>query len=172
MGLRSWFSRSARTPDSFADVKEVTTRKLPLPCNTTSRDFVVFSAKKEKDGRWSLHGYYAHTISPKISISQVAAAFSQVILKNVPPSTPVDLKKTRFNFDQIFLILKEMEETMLCNNQASTEVEPPNHYMAAYRLLPKVFRETLADMYAQNLEKGRVLPPKPQSGGSSPYRKL
>jgi hypothetical protein len=154
--LRRLFNRAA---DSFDQVRSMVTRKLPIPDLEGTTKYVQFHAKRDKQGFW--------TISSKHNATQVTQGFQTVsktfqaaaqkhIGRNIEHSEDV-----RMNFDTAFLILKDMEESLLKYKGTVAGPEPSHHFMAAYRLLPKQFREGLDDLLAHRTDKkGIILPPK------------
>ena len=65
------------------------------------------------------------------------------------------------NFDAAFLILRDMEESLLKYRNTPAGPEPAHHFMAAYRLLPAGFKEQMDDLFFSHAdEKGEILAPK------------
>lgn len=159
--MKKTFQRfSKRQPDSFDQVREMTTRKLPVPDLDGTSIYVQFTAEKSKEGYW--------TISSKTNLKSVTAglqsvgrAYQDAVTKHFGKRVE-QYKGLTLNFDTAFLILRDMEESLLKYNNTPAGEEPPRHYMGAYRLLPLQFREGLDDLGHNRTEKsGPILPPKP-----------
>jgi hypothetical protein len=148
-----------RVADSFDQVRLMVTRKLPIPDMEGTGKYVEFQAKRDKQGFWSITSKHNVT-SVTYGFQTVSRAYQAAVLKHTGKS--VD-KGDEFlmNFDTAFLILKDMEESLLKYNGTAAGAEPANHFMAAYRLLPQQFREGLDDLFFSRTEKkGEILAPK------------
>ncbi len=76
------------------------------------------------------------------------------------------------NFDTAYLILKDMEDSLLKYRATPPGEEPKHHFMAAYRLLPEKFREGLDDLYFSRTEKkGQILTSKSVAPVAQPAAK-
>jgi hypothetical protein len=164
--LRRIFNRAA---DSFDQVAWMVTRKLPVPDLEGTKKYVQFTAQRGKDGYW--------TISSKHNMTNITAGF-QAVSRAYQKATEkhADRKAATgetlsMNFDTTFLVLKDMEESLLGHTGTAPDSEPKHHFMHAYRLLPKQFREGLDDLLFKRTEqKGRLMEPKtrPQSAQQKP----
>jgi hypothetical protein len=154
--MRSIFKRVA---DSFDQVRLMVTRKLPIPDMEGTGKYVEFQAKRDKQGFWSITSKHNVT-SVTYGFQNVSRAYQAAVLKHTGKS--VDKGESfLMNFDTAFLILKDMEESLLKYNNQPAGAEPANHFMAAYRLLPQQFREGLDDLFFSRTEKkGEILAPK------------
>lgn len=150
--MRNIFKRVA---DSFDQVKLMVTRKLPIPDMEGTGKYVEFQAKRDKQGFWTITSKHNVT-SVTYGFQTVSRAFQAAVTKHTGRvSGDADL----MNFDTAFLILKDMEESLLKYKNTPAGNEPPDHFMAAYRLLPQQFREGLDDLFFNRTEKkGEILP--------------
>jgi len=155
--LKKIFNKAA---DSFDQVTQMVTRKLPIPDLEGTDKFIQFTAKREKSGQW--------TISSKHNLKQVTAGLQDVSRAYLAAAEkhlgrrPYAGEAAEMNFDNASLILRDLEESLLKYKATLAGEEPKHHYMAAYRLLPKQFREGLDDIFFDRTEKkGQILPPKP-----------
>ncbi len=150
---------SRKPPNSFDQVAEMTTRKLPVPDLEGTDIYIRFNAEKSKEGYW--------TISSKTNLKNVTAglqaigrAYQAAVQKHFGAHVE-KYKDLALNFDTAYLILRDMEESLLKYNNSPAGEEPARHYMGAYRLLPQQFREGLDDLAHSRTEKlGEILPPK------------
>ncbi len=153
--MRNIFRRVA---DSFDQVKLMVTRKLPIPDMEGTGKYVEFQAKRDKQGFWTITSKHNVT-SVTYGFQTVSRAYQAAVQKHTGKS--VDGDGFLMNFDTAFLILKDMEESLLKYNNTPAGNEPVNHFMAAYRLLPQQFREGLDDLFFSRTEKkGQILSPK------------
>ena len=150
---------TGKPANSFDQVEEMTTRKLPIPDLGDPNKFVQFIAKRTKEGYW--------TINYKNNVKSITAGFQTikdaypVAVKKHSGAAPSSTLTQTYNFDTAFLILRDMEETLLKHSGAVLDTEPDRHYMAAYRLLPRQFQESLDDLFLTRTEsKGAIIPPK------------
>ncbi|MBI1214924.1 MAG: hypothetical protein GC185_03785 [Alphaproteobacteria bacterium] len=157
--LRRIFNRVA---DSFDKVNWMVTRKLPVPDLEGTKKYVQFTAQRGKDGYW--------TISSKHNMTNITAGFQSVSRAyHKAAEKHADRKLSpgdsfSMNFDTAFLILKDMEDSLLSRTGTTPGDEPKHHFMHAYRLLPKQFREGLDDLLFKRTElKGRLMEPKPRA---------
>lgn len=154
--LRKIFNKAA---DSFDQVAEMVTRKLPVPDLEGTDKFIQFTAKRNKTGQWN--------ITSKNNLKQVTAgledvsrAYQTAVEKHYGRKAPIP-GEVDMNFDTAYLILKDMEESLLKYKATPGGEEPKHHFMSAYRLLPKQFREGLDDLFFdRTTKKGQILPPK------------
>ena len=154
--MRNIFKRVA---DSFDQVRHMSTRKLPIPDMEGTGKYVEFNAKRDKSGFWSITSKHNVT-SVTYGFQTVSRAYQAAVLKHTGKSVDKD-DDLLMNFDTAFLILRDMEEALLKYKNTPAGEEPANHFMAAYRLLPKQFREGLDDLFFSRTEKkGEVLAPK------------
>lgn len=158
--LKKIFNKAA---DSFDRVDEMVTRKLPVPDLEGTDKFVQFTAKRNKSGQWN--------ITSKNNMKQVTAgveiisrAYQAALEKHYGRKSLYTGESLDMNFDTAFLVLKDMEESLLRYKATPGGDEPKNHFMAAYRLLPKQFREGLDDLlFDRTAKKGPLLAPKAQA---------
>lgn len=156
--MKNMFRRIAT---SFDKVTLMTTRRLPVPDLEGTGKYVEFQARRDKQGFWS--------ITSKHNVTQVTAGFQtvsrafQAACQKHAGVVPDKGENLLLNFDTAFLILKDMEESLLKYNATPMGEEPGWHYMAAFRLLPQQFREGLDDLFSSRTErKGAILAPKPR----------
>ncbi len=154
--LNKIFNKAA---DTFDRIEQMVTRKLPVPDLEGTDKFVQFTAKRGKHGHW--------TVSSKHNLKQVTTGLEdvsrayQAAVEKHAGRKPYSGEDMAMNFDTCILVLKDMEESLLKYKATPGGEEPKHHYMAAYRLLPKQFREGLDDLYFDRTEKkGQILPPK------------
>lgn len=153
--LRKIFNRPAQ---SFDQVDQMVTRQLPIPDLEGTGKTIQFTAKRGKLGHW--------TISSKHNMRHVTAGLQKVSLAYQQACEKHAGRKPmgeafEMNFDTAFLILKDMEESLLKYRATAPAEEPKHHFMSAYRLLPEKFREGLDEIYfARSDRKGLILPPK------------
>ena len=156
MGIFNIFNKTA---DSFDRVRHMVTRRLPIPDLEGTGKYVEFHAKRDKQGFWTISSKHNVT-SVTHGFQTVSRAFQAACLKHTG-RVPDKSENFLMNFDTAFLVMKEMEEALLKYNSTPAGNEPPNHFMAAYRLLPQQFREGLDDLYFNRTEKkGEILAPK------------
>jgi hypothetical protein len=148
-----------RIASSFDRVNYMATRRLPVPDLEGTGKYVEFQAHRDKQGFWS--------ITSKHNVTQVTAGFQtvsrafQAACVKHAGQAPEKGEDFLLNFDTAFLILKDMEESLLRYNGTPAGAEPGWHYMAAFRLLPQQFREGLDDLFSSRTErKGQILAPK------------
>jgi|GEM_PF-1369903 len=153
--FKGWFNKAA---NSFDEVKEMTTRKLPVPDLEGTEKFVQLNAKRTKDGYWTIN-IQNNIKTVTAGVQEVSRAYRSAITKHtgryVSGSDDTDF---RMNFDAAFLILRDMEESLLKYRDTPPGAEPDKHFMAAYRLLPQAFREQMDDIFFdRTAEKGEIL---------------
>lgn len=152
--LRKWFNRAA---DSFDQVDQMVTRKLPIPDLEGTDKSIQFTAKRGKLGHWTISSKH-NLRNVTYGLQKVSLAYQKACEKHAGKK-PGD-GEFEMNFDTAFLILKDMEESLLKYRQTAPSEEPKHHFMAAYRLLPEKFREGVDDLYFARAEKkGAILPP-------------
>ncbi len=150
---------TGRPADSFDQVNVMTTRKLPIPNFEGTDKFVQFTAKRTKEGIWQID-YKTNVKSVTAGFQTVQEAYPAAILKHLG-SVPSKPALQTYNFDNAFLILKDLEESLLKYSGVVPGEEPDRHYMAAYRLLPRQFQEGLDDLFLARTEtKGSIVPEK------------
>ena len=133
------------------------TRKLPIPgFDETSNKFIQFTARRTKEGYWTIGTKY-NLKTMTAGLVTVTEAFASAATKHT--GKPLDAaKETPLNFDTAFLILRDLEESLLKFTKTMTGNEPSYHYMEAYRLLPKQFQEGLDEIYFERNDKRAILP--------------
>lgn len=162
MGIDSFFRRiSRKAAKSIDEVDRMYTRRLPIPGLANSKRFIIFFAERNNAGQWkvfSQDNYVvdAGKITTEMKLS--SAAIQKAFTKHISRGVTKDLK---MNFDQAFLVLRELEEAYLQHANKTPDKEPFDHYMAAYRLLPRQFQESLDEIYKSRLAEGGILPAKP-----------
>lgn len=153
--LRKIFGKAA---DSFDQVDQMVTRKLPIPDLEGTDKFIQFTAQRGKMGHWTITSKH-NMKSVTGGLQKVSQAYQQACEKHAgrkPTGEAFEM-----NFDTAFLILKDVEEALLKYRSTAPGEEPKHHFMAAYRLLPEKFREGLDDLYfARHEKKGSILAPK------------
>lgn len=153
--FRKLFNRAA---DSFDQVDQMVTRKLPIPDLEGTDKNIQFVARRGKYGHWTITSKH-NLRSVTSGLQKVSHAYQAACEKHAgrkPSGDPFEM-----NFDTAFLILKDMEESLLKYRATPSGEEPKHHFMAAYRLLPEKFREGLDDLYFSRSEKkGAILAPK------------
>lgn len=158
--FKGWFNKAA---SSFDDVKQMTTRKLPVPGLEGTDKFVQLSAKRTKEGYWTI-SIQNNIKTVTGGVQEVSRAYREAITKYTGRRIGSNAEEFRMNFDAAFLILRDMEESLMKYKDSAPSAEPDFHYMAAYRLLPPSFREEMDDLFFQkHAEKGGILPPKPKA---------
>ena len=153
--LKKIFNKAA---DSFDQVADMVTRKLPVPDLEGTDKFIQFTAKRSKTGQWNITS--KHNLKQVTAgLEDVSRAYQLAVSKHYGPRAYIgDLD---MNFDTAFLILKDVEESLLKYKQTPGGEEPKHHFMSAYRLLPKQFREGLDELlFDRTAKKGQILPPK------------
>ncbi|MDY0008295.1 MAG: hypothetical protein RBS08_01190 [Bdellovibrionales bacterium] len=164
--FKGWFNKAA---DSFDDVKQMTTRKLPFPGLEGSDKFIQLTAKRTREGYWTISSQ-TNIKTVTGGVQDVSRAYRQAVSKYTGRSASSSGEEFRMNFDAAFLILRDMEESLIRYKDSAPTPEPDFHYMAAYRLLPQAFREQMDDIFHEKHgENGGILPakPKPQSPANS-----
>jgi hypothetical protein len=141
--MKSWFNRRAK---SFDDVKEMVTRKLPVPDMGGDDKFVQFTARRDSEGYWTLSSKNnLKTVTQ--GVETLSQAFQKAIDKHLScarAQTPnLRQKQSLMTFDSAFLILRDMEQSLLAFTGEAAKEEPANHYMAAWRLMPQRLQESL-----------------------------
>lgn len=154
--LKKWFNRAA---DSFDQVDQMVTRQLPVPDLEGTDKSIQFTAKRGKLGHWTISSKH-NLRNVTYGLQKVSLAYQKACEKHAGRKPDAD-GKLEMNFDTAFLILKDMEESLLKYRQTAPGEEPKHHFMAAYRLLPEKFREGLDDLYFARAEKkGAILAPR------------
>lgn len=152
--FKGWFNKAA---NSFDEVKQMTTRKLPVPDLEGTDKYVQLTAKRTKDGYWTINiDNNIKTVTA--GVQEVSRAYRSALTKHTGRYVQQGDEEFRMNFDAAFLILRDMEESLLKYRDTPPGAEPAHHFMAAYRLLPNAFREQMDDIYFErNEEKGEIL---------------
>lgn len=154
--IKKFFNRVA---DSFDKLTTMVTRKLPVPDMEGAGKFVQFTATRGKDGYWTISSKHNMT-SITAGFQTVSRAYHQAVEKHAN-RTSVPGDTVSMNFDTAFLVLKDMEESLIAHTGTVPDSEPKHHFMHAYRLLPEQFRAGLDDLLFKRTEqKGQLLPPK------------
>lgn len=156
-----------KSSDSFDRTKEMVTRELPIPDLEGTKKYIQFIAKKDKDGLWTITSNN-NVKSVTGGIIEVSKAWSAVQTKYLGVASDSGYKMT---FDSAFLILRDMEESLLKYRETEPGAEPKGHYMHAYRLLPQGLKTRLDETYFSYMRtKAPILPPatKPQNGRATP----
>lgn len=175
--FRKIFNRAAA---SFDQLDYMVTRQLPIPDLEGSDKYVQFIAKRAKSGNWTISSKH-NLRMVTAGLQKVSHAYQAACEKHLGRKSFGDAPE--MNFDTAFLILKDMEESLLRYRATPPKEEPKHHYMAAYRLLPEKLREGLDDLFFSRTEKkGLILQPKalvepvaqpgakPESGRPQPPR--
>lgn len=170
--IRRAFRRATGKPaDSFDQVDEMITRKLPIPgFDESSNKFIQFTARRTKEGYWTIGSKY-NLKSMTAGLMTATEAFAAAAEKHIGKPLAA-AQETPLNFDTAFLILRDLEESLLKFTKTVTREEPTYHYMEAYRLLPKQFQEGLDEIYFDRNDKRAILPilpppaPKPTDSGA------
>lgn len=151
--------------DSFDRTKEMKTRELPIPDLEGTKKYIQFTAKKGKDGLWSITS--SHNVkSVTGGIVEISKAWRAAQTKYLGVAADSDFKMT---FDTAFLMLRDMEESLLKYRESEPGAEPKGHYMHAYRLLPQGLKTKLDDTYFSYMRtKGQILPPAAKPSGGKP----
>jgi len=158
--FKGWFNKAA---NSFDDVKQMTTRKLPVPDLEGTDKFVQLTAKRTKEGYWTI-SIQNNIKTVTAGVQEVSRAYREAITKYTGRRASSGNEEFRMNFDAAFLILRDMEESLIKYREAAFSPEPDFHYMAAYRLLPQSFREQMDELFFdKHAERGGILPPKPKA---------
>ncbi|MDP2206233.1 MAG: hypothetical protein Q8K65_08000 [Alphaproteobacteria bacterium] len=158
--FKGWFNKAA---NSFDDVKQMTTRKLPVPDLDGTDKFVQLTAKRTKEGYWTI-SIQNNIKTVTNGVQEVSRAYRDAITKYTGRRISSNTDEFRMNFDAAFLILRDMEESLMKYKETAPSPEPDFHYMAAYRLLPQAFREQMDELFFEkHAERGGILPPKPKA---------
>ena len=158
--FKGWFNKAA---NSFDDVKQMTTRKLPVPDLEGTDKFVQLTAKRTKEGYWTI-SIQNNIKTVTAGVQEVSRAYREAITKYTGRRIGSNTDEFRMNFDAAFLILRDMEESLMKYKETAPSPEPDFHYMAAYRLLPQTFREQMDELFFEkHVERGGILPPKPKA---------
>ncbi len=159
MGIRSVFRRlSGKPPISFDEINTMATRRIPLPDAGKKDAYIKIISKKDSTGQWRLcspaHNF-EYSVMPVHLKEDLFSAISLALYKHTGDG---NLDHARgLNFDATFMILRDLEEAYMHRDKTSPEKEPLDHYMVAYRLLPKKYAEGLDDLFQVRLEKGPAL---------------
>ena len=146
---------SRQQAKTCGEVDRMCTRKLPIKNAGKVDSSIYFLGKKNKTGHWGLFSINKGPIPPK-ELTLLENTLRAIYKKHLGQSSTED----SMNFDEAFLILRELEETYLKHGAAAPDTEPFDHYMAASRLLPKQFREGLDDLYRTRQPEKEILPSK------------
>jgi hypothetical protein len=157
--FKGWFNKAA---NSFDDVKQMTTRQLPVPGLEGSDKFVQLTAKRTKEGYWTI-SIQNNLKTVTAGVQETSRAYREAITKYTGRRITNNTDEFRMNFDAAFLILRDMEESLMKFKDTAPQAEPDFHYMAAYRLLPRAFREQMDEIFFdKHGENGGILPQKPK----------
>lgn len=158
--MKNFFRRvTGRPVDSFDQVTRMTTRKLPIPDLETTNKFVRFTAKRTKEGYWEITSD-TNMKSVTAGFQLVQEGFQNAVEKHLGQKLTKGYTQP-YNFDTAFLILRDMEESLLKRAGSEAKNEPDGHYMAAYRLLPRKYQEGIDDIHQTRTEKaGPAVAPK------------
>ena len=135
--MKSWFNRSAK---HFDDVTEMVTRKLPIPDIDDDDKYVQFVARRDENGYWAISSRNnVHTVTE--GIEHVSRAFQSALHKHLSESLNASQTKRQkqgeMTFDNAFIILRDLEKSVLAHAETlAAGAEPKNHFMAAWRLMP------------------------------------
>lgn len=155
--FKGWFNKAA---NSFDEVKQMTTRQLPVPGLEGTDKFVQLTAKRTKEGYWTI-SIQNNIKTVTAGVQDVSRAYREAISKYTGRRIGSDSDEFRMNFDAAFLILRDMEESLMKYKDTAPSAEPDFHYMAAYRLLPQAFREQMDGLFFEkHSQNGGILPPK------------
>lgn len=163
--FKGWFNKAV---NSFDDVKQMTTRQLPLPGLEGTDKFVQLTAKRTAEGYWTI-SMQNNVKTITAGVEDVARAYRAAITKYTHRKAVSADEVFRMNFDAAFLILRDMEESLMQHAGSTPQAEPEGHYMAAYRLLPQAFRTQIDELYHEKQgENGGILPPRARPGANKP----
>jgi len=152
--FKGWFNKAA---NSFDEVRQMTTRKLPVPDLEGTDKFVQLTAKRTKEGYWTI-SIDNNIKTVTAGVQEVSRAYRSAINKHTGRYVTAGDEELRMNFDAAFLILRDMEEALLKYRNTPAGPEPAHHFMAAYRLLPTGFKEQMDDLFFSHTEeKGEIL---------------
>lgn len=157
--LKGLFSRKAA--DKFDQVDQMVTRKLPIPDLDGTDKYVQLTAKRDRHGLWTITGKNNMKMITS-GMRAIDRAYNAALAKHAADAPkPEKDSPLRMDFDQAYLMLRDMEESLLKYNATPPAEEPPRHYMAAYRLLPQGFREKMDELLRLRTEEaGEILPPR------------
>lgn len=163
--FRKIFNKAA---DSFDQVDQMVTRKLPIPDLENTDKNIQFTATRGKYGHWTITSKH-NLRNVTYGLQQISHAYQAACEKHAGRKPGDDME---MNFDTAYLILKDMEESLLKYRATPPGEEPKHHFMAAYRLLPEKFREGLDDLYFSRTEKkGQILTSKSVAPVAQPAAK-
>lgn len=155
---------SGKPADSFEQVQQMVTRPLPIPGLEGPGKPIVFVAKRTKEGLWQIGAKYDLRKTTG-SLDRMDEIFVKAMEKHAGKKFK-SASELLLNFDNAFLMLRDLEESLLAAAGRSPSSEPSDHFMEAYRLLPRQFRESLDDIHFARMEKTSILSsPKDDSAG-------
>ncbi|MBI3441121.1 MAG: hypothetical protein HY052_04860 [Proteobacteria bacterium] len=146
------------------------TRKMALPDKGGHILQIQFLAKRDSEGFWEVFDITRSSDrGQSVDMAMMRAdATQKALMKHLGKDSQGD----KMNFDEAFLVLRELEEGYLKYSGAVPDKEPFDHYMAAYRLLPQQFREGLDDVYQMRRDKSDILPRRDPPAKSQNLQKL
>lgn len=159
MSIKSFFRKmTGRPARSLEAVDEMYTRRINISEDKKRPLFVQFVAERKADGYWKIFDIsdnewqYLPLIHSRQHIKAVQKVFSKHLGRNS--------KEDSMNFDEAFLILRELEESYLKYTGKQAGPEPFDHYTAAFRLVPTQFHESMEEIYQKRRGEGDILPPR------------
>lgn len=160
-----------KVADNINDLRHMETQKLPIPGIDSPDHYLVIMASQKSYGTWQIEGF--HTLGENNhppGFLMLEQAFIKVV-QHYHRAAPQRVgKTTQGNFDDAFLILRAMEESVLAYMDRTAGIEPAGHFMSAYRLLPQEDRIRLDGLYFSiQRDKGPVLPPRRPPGMTPPF---
>ncbi len=160
--MRSFFKRSAR--DNMP--QHMRTQRFPVTTGQADRPyFLYFTAKVNETGIWEIQGHHSPGAEDFDSLHNIAKAFIKVIRQyhNHPPENIPNIVSG--GFDDAFLILRAIEDSVEKHLAIPPKPEPQGHFMQIYRTLPDAEKARLDGLYFSILRKnGPVLPPQKPPG--------
>ena len=157
--IRKAFRKIIGKPfESLEDMDKMVTRDLPIPDHGEPGHYIRFMAKRKSDGHWKILSQNNLEVIPE-GFGKIVDAYQRVEQRHCMEITG---KKKPINFDTAFLILREIEETLLKYESRKSVLtkEPAHHFMQAWRLAPKPLQDGLDELYAIRTAPGPVLEPK------------
>ena len=152
---------------SFDETDQMVTRSLPIPTNTANGGgYIQFIATRNKHGLWEINA--RHTLEKSTSGFKLLMQALHSCLTKHYGRVPGKNEELKMNFDTAFYLLREMEEAVFKYHNLPAGEEPDRHFMQAWRLAPKEFRDGIEDIYQARLRKSDILPRKIQPAPDSP----
>lgn len=165
--MDSLFKRSARR-DNMPQLMR--TQRLPVPGQPADDlHFVYFTAKVNETGIWEIKGYHSDGAEQLPGLHRVISAFLKTIRQyhRNPPENITNV--TSACFDDAYLILRAIEDSVEKHLGLPPRPEPEGHFMQAYRQLADTEKVRLDGLYFSILrENGPVLPPQKLPRGPKP----